>query len=1285
MPSSKPGGKEVTQVVRIDQPHCIKSWGLTDLRGQCPAFLGIHGPQKCHNTRKTCPVPLSYSAGERYLLLGGTSGQFAWTADSAAVDITGDIELIAFIRMNDFTPASEVTILGKWVSAGNQQSYALNVDTAGKLRIYWTTDGSTVQFIQSSAALTAVDGVTDLYIRAALDVDNGAAGKTASFYTSVDGKTWTALGTPQTVAGTTSIFSGSAPLNIGAIQADGSGNLWAGRVYYAAVKNALGGPDVAVFDINDATVDAAGSITSSRTGETWTVGSGVQTVVGFRDLLFVPGQSGVQKHYSNATATIQKMATAPETINLSGMDGKSEALLGQRETVTVEIRNDLSGDFLVDKYRLERLTALSATKYLSLPGSTGNYPSTPDVAANSITGDLAVRALISMDDWTPGTEATIVSKWDVTGNQRSYVLVITTDGKIRLYWSVDGTAGAIGSATSTVAITISNGQKLWVLASLDVNNGAAGNTAAFGTSTDFNPIDSTGTVTALGTSVVQGGTTSIFNGSAALAVGLHDAGASGAWAGKVWYADVAPSIVLAHTIPAAIFNPQNALPGATSIVSGVTGETWTVNQSGSPAAALIGEAAAYDSYTKGTRWGKWLARNPYHSGFNASVYDGVVGQPLREMVRRQYLLASVEGPSDKVITLTLRDFFDKISQRKAAAPFPNRGELFADMTGSPATFTLFPAGIGNEEYAASGYVCVDREIIQYTRSGDTMTVVARGALGTTQSDHKDEDLVQQVLVITSQTVKDIIYLLLVTYGRVPPSWIDSLAWSQASAALGELYSTVIPEPTAVSTLLGELAELVGVSVFPNVKTGLIDFVPLRPAAPLATIDDQGWIVNGSMKPPKRLDKRRISRCLIRYGPKDPTVSLDEANNFRSRTLVIDAASEGPTQYGTASLKEINSRWIPQFGGALALGHATRMVGMFRDPPLQAEFRVTAPRADSVGLSLASTITLKTWDSEDAYGDSAMSTHAVVRLARDPVKDEVEVRTLETKFGPGVIIDKTIFIADDTTDFNFRTAWSQLFGVPRVGDTPKCILLSGIFVGGGAAVGAYSFDVGDWPAGIVPDITIDGEILPAGGQGGDGGNVSLGTDVNDGTAGVGSGGNTGGNGFRTTIPVIVRGGGVIRSGFGGGAGGGAGIAIFATTVRFSAPGGGGAGARGFPPGNPGSGGTDVWAAGGTDDHSPNDTDAIWPAQPGEPASRFVHGVGGQPVTSGKFNTRQIKGGTGGDGMQNGSAAFDVSAQDSYDSTSFQNGGTAGTRGIAIQGNSLITFTGWTGTVDGTTTG
>ena len=105
-----------------------------------------------------------------------------------------------------------------------------------------------------------------------------------------------------------------------------------------------------------------------------------------------------------------------------------------------------------------------------------------------------------------------------------------TSGMLRLAWSANGSA--VLSADSTVAPTVTNGEDLWLAATLDVDNGAAGRTIRFWTSTDGV------TWTQLGASVVQAGVTSIFNSTAAIGIGSRDSGTLDRLAGKVYYAEV---------------------------------------------------------------------------------------------------------------------------------------------------------------------------------------------------------------------------------------------------------------------------------------------------------------------------------------------------------------------------------------------------------------------------------------------------------------------------------------------------------------------------------------------------------------------------------------------------------------------------------------------------------------------------------------------------------------------------------------------------------------------------
>jgi hypothetical protein len=114
------------------------------------------------------------------------------------------------------------------------------------LTFVWTANGSTVVQRISSVAITIADGATK-WVRAVLDVDNGASGNDVIFYTSDDGTTWTQLGTTQTAAGITSIYSGTAPLEIGSIAVGTSGNA-RGKFFRAQVLNGIGG--TVAFDAN---------------------------------------------------------------------------------------------------------------------------------------------------------------------------------------------------------------------------------------------------------------------------------------------------------------------------------------------------------------------------------------------------------------------------------------------------------------------------------------------------------------------------------------------------------------------------------------------------------------------------------------------------------------------------------------------------------------------------------------------------------------------------------------------------------------------------------------------------------------------------------------------------------------------------------------------------------------------------------------------------------------------------------------------------------------------------
>ena len=152
-----------------------------------------------------------------------------------------------------------------------------------------------------------------------------------------------------------------------------------------------------------------------------------------------------------------------------------------------------------------RVSMAAADEYLYLPGATADFVTAViDIAGIDITGDIDMRADITLLSWRAAQD--LASKWAASTNNRSYLLQLNSIGQICLTWSTDGTFGGLRTAISTVPVPVPDDHRQAVRATLDVNNGAAGHTATFYTSDTI-----AGSWTQLGATVVQTGTTSIFN------------------------------------------------------------------------------------------------------------------------------------------------------------------------------------------------------------------------------------------------------------------------------------------------------------------------------------------------------------------------------------------------------------------------------------------------------------------------------------------------------------------------------------------------------------------------------------------------------------------------------------------------------------------------------------------------------------------------------------------------------------------------------------------------------
>lgn len=207
-----------------------------------------------------------------YVDLPGTSGNYVSTPDSAALSITGDIDLRIKVAMDDWTPAAESQFVSKDDNGGAIRAWQFRVETNGTIGFIWFDSAGGVHVTTSTTSTSLVDGSVK-WVRATLDVDNGAAGRDIKFYLSDDGVSWSQLGATVTEAGTTNIRDTMGRVTIGAIGTTGAAGMLAGNVYYAEIRNGIDGTVVGRFDVSATEVTGSQTPTAvaSSTGETWTI------------------------------------------------------------------------------------------------------------------------------------------------------------------------------------------------------------------------------------------------------------------------------------------------------------------------------------------------------------------------------------------------------------------------------------------------------------------------------------------------------------------------------------------------------------------------------------------------------------------------------------------------------------------------------------------------------------------------------------------------------------------------------------------------------------------------------------------------------------------------------------------------------------------------------------------------------------------------------------------------------------------------------------------------------
>jgi hypothetical protein len=350
-------------------------------------------------------------------------------------------------------------------------------------------------------------------------------------------------------------------------------------------------------------------------------------------------------------------------------------------------------------------------------------------------------------------------------------------------------------------------------------------------------------------------------------------------------------------------------------------------------------------FENGTFWTKLKARWPIAKGRALRIRDGYIGQDPGDMVTREYLIDSIDGPnSNGIVTVRAVDPLRLLDDKTSQAPIQSKGYLSADITNSQTTIAVTGAVLA--DYPATGTLRIEAELMTYTNRTEaagiiTFTGITRATGGSAAKDHKAESRVQTCVRYTNENAWEVAKDLIDTYAPSAAGYIDTAQWTAEAAQWldGFIVSGVISEPTGLNTLLAELCRDAQFFIWWDERLQKILLRAVRPPTEVPVqFNEDANILAGSQSI-KTAPNERVSQLWYYYEPADLSKKVDAEDNYRKVRIRIDAESESEREYDESAVKKIYSRWVRT--DAIVIAITTRIIARYRDDPLYLTISVDA--------------------------------------------------------------------------------------------------------------------------------------------------------------------------------------------------------------------------------------------------------------------------------------------------------------------------------------------------------
>ncbi len=435
----------------------------------------------------------------------------------------------------------------------------------------------------------------------------------------------------------------------------------------------------------------------------------------------------------------------------------------------------------------------------------------------------------------------------------------------------------------------------------------------------------------------------------------------------------------------------------------------------------------------GTYFGKLKARNPWWIGRNIRIIEGWATDGVwhaADAITHNYLIRDVQGPNGNSFTITAAGPLQLLNLGDIECPTPSRGLLLANITNSQTT-AKFSSVDDAALYPASGTIRISDEVMTFTRSTDTLTIV-RATNGSTADVHNAGDTIQLCASYVNQRLIDIVKDILVTYGLIDPSLLALDEWESEQLSWLSTYilSGIVSKPAKIMEIVQELLEASASMLWWDDFTGLVRLRAIRPALSISgTWTDRFHLLKQVQQ---NMDiSERVSRCDIlidlRSADKDPK----EASSYRTR-VVGAPLGEDVTENGSAQVKLMASRWLTSSQIGLAVRASAQTTLQMRDG--RQTYTVVVAAKDA-GRQVGDILEILTREIVDRNGEPTRVRCVVVK--RDPVAAGSQYTYLLEK-----------------VPFGGRYAFMTAVGIPDYASAPAYLRDPGAFMANaaGAAFG-----------------------------------------------------------------------------------------------------------------------------------------------------------------------------------------------------------------------------------------